>query len=325
MTEPISINLNFQGADSVPLIYDMVIIGGGPGGLTAGLYGARSGYTVLIIEKIAAGGQIFVTAEVENYPGIEKISGPELAIAMENQARKFGVNFEFDEAASVEDGPGKFKTVICASGKRVSGRSVIISTGASYRPLGVPGEELFRGKGVSNCATCDGAFYKGLEVAVIGGGDTAVEEGDYLTRFASKVHIIHRRLEFRACKISVERAKKNPKINFILDTVVDEIAGKTGVEKLKLHNVKTLEKSELNISGVFIFVGMDPSTGFLKGFVEMDQAGYIKTDMNMKTSRPGIFACGDCIAKKLRQVVTAAGDGANAFQSASEHIENLNG
>lgn len=325
MADPLVINLNFEGTTSVPLVYDMVIVGGGPGGLTAAIYAARSGYTVMVVEKIAAGGQIFVTAEVENYPGIEKISGPELAMAMESQAKKFGVVFEFDEVTSVEDGPDALKTIVCSSGKRLSGRCVIISTGASYKALGAPGEELFRGKGVSNCATCDGAFYKNLEVAVIGGGDTAIEEGDYLTRFASKVHIIHRRREFRACRISVDRARKNPKINFILDTVVEEIAGNTGVEKLKLRNLKTDEKSELMISGVFIFVGMDPNTGFLKGYVDTDAAGYIKTGMYMNTSRPGIFACGDCIVKKLRQVVTAAGDGATAFQSASEYIEKLNG
>jgi thioredoxin reductase (NADPH) len=324
MKEHLAINLMGLGAGSfAPDIYDAVIIGGGPGGLTAGIYLARSGYKAVIVEKIAAGGQIFITSEVENYPGIERISGPELSIAMENQAKKFGVAFEFDEAINIEDGPDKLKIVTLSAGKHIKGRSVIISTGAKYKNLGVPGEELFRGKGVSNCATCDGAFYKGLEVAVIGGGDTAIEEGDYLTRFAVKVHIIHRRQEFRACKIAVDRAKKNPKINFILDTVVEEISGKTSLERLKVLNIKTGVKSELNVSGVFIFVGMAPNTEFLRGIVDMDAAGYIKADMDMKTSRPGIFACGDCIQKKLRQVVTAAGDGAVASESASEHIESL--
>jgi thioredoxin reductase (NADPH) len=321
-----SVNFSAKQPDA-PLkdIYDVIIIGGGPGGLTAALYNARSGLNVLMIEKLAAGGQIFITAEVENYPGIDRISGPELAIAMENQARKFGARIEYDEVISIEDGPGKQKTVVTAMGKKYIGFSIIISTGARYRNLGVHGEDLFRGKGVSNCATCDGAFYKNKEVAVVGGGETAVEEGVYLTRFASKVHIIHRRDRFRASKSAYDMAVKNPKINIVFDTVVEEIFGEKGVDGLKLRNVKTNESSALAVSGVFVFVGFLPNTEFLKGYLDMDEAGNIKTDMDMATSKEGVFACGDCIVKKLRQVVTAAGDGAVAAYSAEHYSDKLKG
>jgi thioredoxin reductase (NADPH) len=326
MAIPINMDINLHSrpnpADGDT--FDVIIVGGGPAGLTAALYNSRSGRKVLMIEKIAAGGQIFITAEIENYPGIDRISGPELSGIMESQALKFGTRLEFDEVERIIDSGDNFKHVTTAGGKTYRAPVVILSTGAKYKDIGVPGEELYRGKGVSNCATCDGAFYKGLEVAVVGGGDTAVEEGDYLTRFASRVHIIHRRDKLRACKIAQDRAFKNPKINFILDTVVEEIKGGTkGVEKLALANVKTGAKSELNVSGAFIFVGFNPNTSFLKGFVEMDSQNYIITDKYMNTSRKGVFACGDCIQKSLRQVVTAAGDGAVASDSAEHYLESL--
>lgn len=311
--------------DSVRLNPDIIIVGGGPAGLTAAIYNARSGYNVLMLEKLASGGQIFITAEVENYPGIDMISGPELSIVMENQAKKFGTRIEFDEVLRIEDGPGEYKTVHTASGMSYKAGAVIISTGARYKNIGVPGEELFRGKGVSNCATCDGAFYRNMEVAVIGGGETAVEEGEYLTRFASKVHIIHRRDRLRASKSAQEKAMKNPKINFIFDSVVEEIAGTGGVEKVMLKNLKSGAKTELMVKGVFVFIGLVPNTAFLKDYVEMDEQGYIKADSSMKTSKPGVFACGDCIAKDLRQVVTATGDGANASYSAQKLVDRLKG
>lgn len=311
--------------DSVKLVSDVIIIGGGPAGLTAAIYNSRAGLDVFMIEKLAAGGQIFITAEVENYPGIDIISGPELSVAMENQARKFGARIEYDEVEKIEDGPENIKTVYTASGKQHKTYSIIISTGAKYKSLGVPGEDLYRGKGVSNCATCDGAFYKNMEVAVVGGGETAVEEGEYLTRFASKVHIIHRRDRLRASKSAQEKAMKNPKINFIFDSVVDEISGTTGVEKVRLSNIKTGIKSELMVKGVFVFVGLVPNTSFLKGYLDMDEQGYIKADVSMKTSMSGVFACGDCIVKELRQVVTATGDGAVASYSAQKYLDKIKG
>jgi thioredoxin reductase (NADPH) len=323
-----SININTSGPEkenSVSLNPDVIIIGGGPAGLTAAIYNSRAGLNVLMIEKLAAGGQIFVTAEVENYPGIDTISGPELSIAMENQAKKFGARIEYDDVVKIEDNAGGSKTVHTASGKIYNAGAIIISTGAKYKNINVPGEELFRGKGVSNCATCDGAFYKNMEVAVIGGGETAVEEGVYLTRFASKVHIIHRRDKLRACKSVREKAMKNPKIDFIFDSVIEEIAGTFGVEKARVLNLKTGKKTDLPVKGVFVFVGLVPNTEFLKGYIDMDAQGYIKTDASMKTSREGVFACGDCIVKDLRQVVTAAGDGANASYSAQHYIDRQKG
>ncbi len=305
--------------------HDVIIIGGGPAGLTAALYNARSGLKVLLLERLATGGQIFITAEVENYPGVDSISGPELSRIMESQALKFGTKLEFDEVESIVDS-GAIKAVHTAGGKVYKAPAVIISTGARYKDLGIPGEDFYRGKGVSNCATCDGAFYKGLEVAVVGGGETAVEEGVYLTKFASKVHLIHRRDRLRACKHAQESARNNPKINFIMDTVVDEIkGGPRGVEKLLLSNVKTGIKSELNASGIFVFIGFNPNTAFLKGFIDMDEQGYVKVNPDMSTSREGVFACGDCVQKSLRQVVTAAGDGATAAYTAEHYLDRLKG
>ncbi len=316
---------NKDESASVALNPDVIIVGGGPAGLTAAIYNSRAGMNVLMIEKLAAGGQIFITAEVENYPGIDMISGPELSIAMENQAKKFGTRIEYDEVLKIEDGPGDCKTVHTAAGKQYKAGAVIISTGAKYKEAGIKGEEFFRGKGVSNCATCDGAFFKNQEVAVIGGGETAVEEGEYLTRFASKVHIIHRRDRLRATKSAQEKALKNGKINIIFDTIVEEIAGLGGVEKVFIKNLKTGIISEMPVKGVFVFVGLDPNTSFLRGYLDMDQYGYIRTDASMKTSRKGVFACGDCIVKELRQVVTAAGDGAVASYSAQQYVDRIKG
>ena len=305
--------------------YDVIIIGGGPSGMTAAIYAARDGLKTVIIEKIAVGGQIFITDMVENYPGIEKISGPLLIRTMEKQALHFGAEIVSDEIEKISDIEGGLKEVKGASGGIFTAKAVIIAAGAKYKELGVTGEDKFRGRGVSNCATCDGAFYKNMEVAVVGGGDTAVEESDFLTRFASKVYIIHRRGQLRASKIIQEKAFKNQKLNFIYDTVVEEIAGDKSVELLKLKNVKTGEKSGLAVKGIFVLVGFDPLTSFVKGYVDMTEQGYIIADQNMETSRKGIFACGDCTKKKLRQLVTACGDGAVAAKSAAEYIEKLKG
>jgi thioredoxin reductase (NADPH) len=324
MDNPFKIDLGQIATGPAPQDADVLIIGGGPAGMTAALYCGRAGLKTVLLEKFSPGGQITVTAHVENYPGIDSITGPELTAVFEKQARKFGAFIEFDEVAGISDSAGK-KQVKTASGKTYTCAALIIATGASYKELGVPGESKFRGRGVSNCATCDANFYKNLEVAVVGGGDTAVEEGDYLTKFASKVYIIHRRDRLRAAKVIQDRAFKNPKMEFIYDSVVEEIAGNKSVEKVRVKNVKTGVQKELPVSGVFVFVGLVPGTGFAKGFVEMDSQGYIKTDLEMRTSVPGVFAAGDCVAKDLRQVVTAAGDGATAAFQAQHWVEKIKG
>lgn len=305
--------------------FDVIIIGGGPAGLAAAIYASRYGMKTALIERISTGGQIFITAEVENYPGIEKTSGPLLARTMEKQALHFGTEIIIDEVESISLKENSMKSIKGASGEIYEAQSVIIATGAKYRNLGAPGEDKFRGRGVSNCATCDAMFYKNKEVAVIGGGDTAVEEADFLAKFAAKVSVIHRRSELRAVKAIQEKALKNPKITFIFDTVVEEIAGLNGVEKLLLKNVKTNAKSEIKADGVFVLVGYDPATVYLKGFVDLDPQGYVIASRDMETNVPGVFACGDCIVKKLRQVVTAAGDGAVAAYGAYHYIEKLRG
>lgn len=324
MENPFKIDVGSIGGPEAPKLVDAIIIGAGPAGLTAALYCARAGLTTVVLEKFSPGGQITVTAHVENYPGIEKITGPEMTAVMEKQARNFGAFIVMDEAVELKEA-GKMKEVITASGQKYTCASLILAPGASYRGLNVPGEEKFRGRGVSNCATCDGAFYKNHEVAVIGGGDTAVEEGSFLTRFAKKVWIVHRRDRLRAAKIIQDRAFANPKIEFIFDTIVEEISGTKNVEKIRLKNLKTGALRELAVTGVFVFVGFIPATGFAKSFVEMDENGYIKADSEMRTSREGVFACGDCIKKELRQVVTAAGDGANAAYKALHYVEKLKG
>lgn len=303
--------------------YDVIIIGGGPAGLAAALYAARAGLSTILLEKLAVGGQIFLTYDVENYPGIERITGPELVKSMENQAVSFGAVIKNEEVVSVGTLSAGLKEVKAASGVSYTSYAVIIASGASYRDLGVPGEARLKGRGVSNCATCDGAFYRNVEVAVIGGGDTALEEGLFLTKFASKVYVIHRRDKLRAIKTIQDKAFANPKMNFIYDSVVEGIQGEKGVESIKIKNLKTGAASEIAVKGVFVFVGFVPHTGFLKGTLEMDGQGYIKTDAEMKTSAEGIFAAGDCIQKTLRQVVTAAGDGAVAADTARHYVEKI--
>jgi len=274
---------------------------------------------------MALGGQIFLTNEIENYPGIENISGPELIKVMEKQAVNFGVNFIYDEAVSVQNNGVGRKAVKTASGKEFVSTTLILSTGAKYRDIGVPGEAKFKGRGISNCATCDGAFYKGLEIAVVGGGDTAVEEAIFLTKFASKVYVIHRRDRLRAVKSIQDRAFANSKIEFIFDSVVEEIKGDKGVESVSCKNLKTGDVRGLAVKGLFVFIGLIPNTDFLRGTVELDDYGYIKVDGEMKTSAEGIFACGDCVSKNFRQAITAAGDGANAAYSAQHYTEKIKG
>jgi thioredoxin reductase (NADPH) len=304
-------------------IYDVAIIGGGPAGLAAGLYASRARMTAVIIEKGKWGGQASTTEELENYPGsIERPTGPKLMERMKDQAAAFGTELLKDEVTSF-DLSGKVKLIKLSSGNEIQTKTIIIATGAQPTLLGAPGELELRGKGVSYCATCDADFFTELEVLVVGGGDAAVEEAIYLTKFADKVTIVHRRDEFRAAKSIVEKAKANEKINIIWDTVVEEIYGDGIVEGAKLKNIKTGEVTDFRTDGVFVFVGIKPISGLFKGAVEMDERGYIKADEEMRTSVPGIFAAGDVRVKALRQVITAASDGAIAAVAAEKYIEKV--
>ena len=307
------------------MIYDVIIIGGGPAGLSAGLYAARPRISTLIIEKEAPGGQIATTDEVANYPGaIEGATGPLLTARMVEQADEFGAVRVSDQIKSV-DFSGKIKVLKGDKGE-YQAKSVIIATGAVPRPMGVPGEKSLTGRGVSYCATCDAPFFEDLEVFIIGGGDSAVEEAIYLTKFARKVTIVHRRDELRAAKSIQEKAFKNEKMAFMWDTVVEEVKGKGILESIVFKNVKTGELSEVfpdeedGAFGIFVFVGYLPATNLFDGIIDMEN-GYIKTDDNMKTNIEGVFAAGDNRVKSLRQVVTATADGAIAAVQAEKYID----
>jgi thioredoxin reductase (NADPH) len=299
--------------------YDVLIIGAGPAGLSAAIYSARGGLKTAIFEKAMVGGQINVTDEVENYPGFEEpLSGFELTAKMHAQAERFGARF-IEEEITAMGMEGLCKVIETDSGK-YRAKSVIICTGAHPRRLNIPGEERLTGRGVSYCATCDGALYRDKVVAVVGGGDSAIEEGIFLSRFARKVIVIHRRDELRAQKIIQDRAFKNPKMEFIWDTVVQEIHGEERVGQLELVNRKSKEISMLPVDGVFIYVGILPNNELLESRIELDSAGFVLTDDHMHTNIPGIYAAGDIRHTVLRQVVTATSDGAVAAWSAEKWI-----
>ena len=299
-------------------IYDVIILGAGPAGLAAGLYAGRSRLNVLIIEKGQDGGQIAITDEIENYPGqiVEGESGPSLIARMTEQAEKFGAKRVSDMIKEVEL-EGEVK-VLKSEKNEYRGKNVIIATGAHARPIGCKGEGQFRGKGVSYCATCDANFFEDFEVYVVGGGDSAVEEAMYLTKFARKVTIIHRRDELRAAKSIQEKAFANPKITFLWDSVVEEVSGDGLLQTMTVKNIKTGEFTKIEadpkdgLFGLFGFIGMIPNTGVFADKVETDDKGYIKTDEDMHTNVPGVYAAGDVRVKSLRQVVTAVADGAIA-------------
>jgi len=302
-------------------IYDVAIIGGGPAGLSAGLYASRAKMSAVIIEKAKWGGQAATTEELENYPGsIEHPTGPKLMERMKIQAEAFGTEMIKEEVAGF-DLSNKIKT-IKLSKNEIQARTVIYATGAQPMLLGAPGENELRGKGVSYCATCDADFFTELEVIVIGGGDAAVEEAIYLTKFADKVTIVHRREEFRAAKSIIEKAMSNEKINVIWNSVVEEIYGDGIVEGVKLKNIKSGETTDFRTDGVFVFVGTKPITDIIKGHVELNPKGYIMADEELRTSVEGVFAAGDVRAKSLRQVITACSDGAIAAVNAEKFIEN---
>ncbi len=298
---------------------ELVIIGGGPAGLTAAVYGKRAGVDLVVLEKGKHGGQILITNEVENWPGTIRTSGLELADSFYKHAEHLGTEFRKSLVRGIDFGDKEH--IVHTENGDIAAKSVIIATGASFRRLGCPGEAELTGMGVSYCAVCDGAFFTGEEVAVIGGGNTAVEEAEYLTRFATKVHIIHRRNEFRADRLVVERALANPKIVPVWDSVVEKINGTELVEGLTLKNVKTGALSELPVAGVFVFVGTVPNVAFLQDDqLKRLDGGWICVDASMQTSVPGVFAAGDVRDTPLRQVVTAAGDGAFAAMAAYHHI-----
>lgn len=307
------------------LTYDIIIVGGGPAGMTAGLYAGRSMLRAAVLEKGIPGGELLNTDTIEDYPGFESIKGWELAQKFEEHAKKFGAEFLQESVVAITKQPdGSFLTTT-ESGTTYHSPTVIVTAGGTPIKLGVPGESEHVGKGVSYCAICDGAFFKGHTIAVVGGGDAAVEEADFLTRYAEKVYVIHRRNEFRASKILQKRLFDNPKIEVIWDTVVEEIIPDDQglVHQLKLKHSHTGEQSELAATGVFIFIGFKPNTGVIDGHVEHDDMGYIVTDANMETSIKGLFAAGDVRVQLTRQVTTAAGDGTTAAIAAEKYLASL--
>jgi len=305
--------------------YDAIIIGGGPAGLTAGIYLSRARMDTLLIEKAMPGGQAILTEIIENYPGFPHgIAGPELMQKMEEQAVRFGLKIEYGETEEVKVKKDKVK-IVKINNKEYRTLTIILASGAEASKLEVPGEEELRGRGVSYCATCDAPFFKHQKIVVVGGGDTAIEEALYLTKFVWEVTIIHRRDRLRATKILQERVFANKKINFAWDSVVTKVLGKEKVEGVLIQNKKTGEEKEISCQGVFVFVGNVPNSKFLNKVVKLDQKGYIFTDDNMMTSQEGIYACGDVRKKLLRQVVTACGEGATAAYAAQKYIEEIKG
>lgn len=302
--------------------YDLVIIGGGPSGLTAGLYAARAKLNVILIEKMAPGGQILATDWIENYPGFpEGLTGCDLAQKMAEQAKRFGLNIECGDVTSLDLSQPVKKIQFCD--RVISTHAIIIATGASPQKLNVPGEDANLGKGVSFCATCDAPFFRDKVVAAVGGGDSAVQESLFLTKFAKKVYLIHRRNKLRATRILQERAFANDKIEFVWDSVVTGIDGLFGVEKISVENVNSGESREIAVDGCFIWIGIRPNVEFTGDAVKKNDAGFILVDSKMETSVPGVFAVGDVRQTPLRQVATAVGDSAIAAISAEHYIENL--
>ncbi|MGK2964761.1 MAG: thioredoxin-disulfide reductase [Tepidiformaceae bacterium] len=300
--------------------YDIAIIGAGGAGLTAAIYAARARRTTVVFEKAVTGGQIATTDAVENYPGFpEGVNGFDLAQLFLQQAEQFGAEIRYEGAENIE--PQDDGTFVVTTGEgSYAAKAVIVTAGADYNKLGIPGEEEFTGHGVSYCATCDAAFFADQEVAVVGGGDAAMDEGLFTSRYASKVHVIHRRDELRASAILQERAFANPKLDFTWDTVVEKIEGDTNVDRLILKNLKTGETSEMAVEAVFIFIGQTPNSHILKGLVEMDEGGHALVGLDMSTSLPGLYAAGDLRTHAARQLISAAGDGATAAIAAEHYL-----
>ena len=309
-------------------VHDAIVIGSGPAGYTAALYLGRAGYAPLVIAgALTPGGQLMNTTEVENYPGFPKgIMGPDLMDQMRDQADHFGAQIEYDDVTSV-DFSGNIKRITTDGGEEYFARAVVVTTGSQYRKLEVPGEREFSGRGVSYCATCDGFFFKDKPIVVIGGGDSAMGDADFLTRFGSSVQLIHRRQGFRASKIMVDRAQANKKIDFVLDSVVTKVNGdESGVTSVDIRDTTTGRTTTVPANGVFVAIGFVPQTGFLKGQVDLDEDGYILVEgASTRTSTPGIFAAGDATDKVYRQAVSAAGMGCRAALDAQEYLNTLEG
>ena len=301
--------------------YDVLIIGGGPAGLTAGLYTSRARLTTLLLEKSALGGQVIKTERIENYPGfVSSISGFDLIHNLEEQAKSFGLSITSAAAESITPLENRVLKVASSEGEFLT-RALILATGSEPRLLGAPGEERLTGRGVSYCATCDGAFFREKEVAVVGGGDAAIEEALFLSRLVKSVHIIHRRDQLRAVQILQERARAESRIAFVWNTVVEEILGDVQVSGLRLKNLKDGSSSTLTVDGVFIYVGLQPNTGWLAGLIPLTDDGLIVTNDLMETTLPGVFAAGDVRKKLLRQITTAVGDGATAAFAAEKYVQ----
>jgi thioredoxin reductase (NADPH) len=302
--------------------FDVIIVGGGPAGLAAGLYAARMDLRTVLVERGPLGGQLLNTELIEDYPGFESILGADLAVKMGEHAQKFGLDVrQFEPVEEVDVQPDGGKVVRLESGSELTAPAVILAAGGLPRRLGVPGELELAGRGVSYCAVCDGAFFKGEELAVVGGGDAALEEGDFLTRYASRVYVIHRRDQFRAQPILQDRARANPKIEFILDAQVREIRGDQKVERLRY--VQRGEEKELAVGGVFIFIGFVPNSAILKAHADHEVEGYLVTDRTMETSVPGVWAVGDVRAQLTKQIATAVGDGTTAAVAALQYIDRI--
>ena len=307
---------------STEKIYDVIIVGAGPAGMTAAVYTSRGNLSTLMLERGMPGGQMANTEEIENYPGFETILGPDLSTKMFEHAKSFGAEYAYGDVTEVVD-EGNYK-IIKSGNKEYKARAIIITTGAEYKKMGIPGEKEYTGFGVSYCAVCDGAFFKKKNIVVIGGGDSAVEEGGYLTRFADKVTIIHRRDELRAQKILQDRAFANEKIDFIWNSTVKQVNGKDGkISSVTLVSTVDGTETEFETEGMFVYIGMDPLTAPFKNLGILDEHGYVVTNENMETSVPGIFAAGDVRQKMLRQVVTATGDGSIAAQICQKYLEEL--
>lgn len=330
-TTPVALKAQY-GSDDVIVgrmlenVRDVIVIGSGPAGYTAAIYLGRAGYRPLVIAgALTPGGQLVNTTEVENFPGFPNgILGPDLMEAMQQQAETFGAEIVWDDVVSV-DVKGDVKTVTCDQGDIYSSRSIVIATGSDVKKLGVPGEQEYSGRGVSYCATCDGFFFKQRPIVVIGGGDSAFEEADFLSRFGSSVTLIHRRDQFRAAKIMVDRARANGNISFLLDSVVEEVNGSAGsAESVTLKNINSGQTSTLPANGVFVAIGYTPTTKFLGGALDLDEQGYIKVDgASTRTSVPGVFAAGDVVDNVYRQAVSAAGMGCRAALDAQAYLSQI--
>ena len=307
---------------STEKIYDVIIVGAGPAGLTAAVYTSRGNLSTLMLERGAPGGQMASTEDIENYPGFDHILGPDLSTKMFDHARKFGADYAYGDVTDIVDGE-EYKTIFVGK-KEYKARTIIISTGAEYKKMGIPGEEELTGRGVSYCAVCDGAFFRQKEIIVVGGGDSAVEEGSYLTRFADKVTVIHRRDELRAQKIIQDRAFANEKMEFIWNTTLKQVNEKDGkIGSVTLLSTVDGSEKEFETDGMFVYIGMDPLTAPFEKLGILDANGYIETNDIMETKIPGIYAAGDVREKLLRQIVTATGDGSVAAQAAQQYIVEL--